>query len=289
MRPSDDYEDIEETAVGSSGSRAVSWAVLAVAVGGFAALAYYAYHSGAKSVAEGGDAPVIEADSGPIKEAPADPGGEQFANKDKTIYDVIDADGKPRAEKLMPDPERPVIAADVEDSEDMEPAAIPPAVVAEAKPVTKPEAKPAAAAVKEPVKQEVASAAPAPEPVKAEAEKPAEKSFAAPEMINESSITSKAEEPKPEAKPEEKPAKPVMKPEKPAATGSAKVQLGAYASEEEARATWKKLSAKYGSVLTGSPTIVKAEVNGKTYYRLRTSVADAKAACAKINPCMAVK
>lgn len=292
MRPNvDEYDDIDdETSVGNSeGVRAVSWVVLTVAVGGFAALAYYAYHSGAKSMSESVDVPVVEADAGPIKEAPLDPEGEQFANQDKTIYNVIANDGRAEPEKLMPEPERPVIAADVEDSEDSQPVI---------EPVTRPEPM-MAAPVPEPVVPEVAAVAPTPAPIPAPPAAPekmetaavdtkkSEKSYEAPEMINETTVTGK-----PEAAPvEEKPKAEAPKPAKakPAGGGASKVQLGAFASESEARAAWKKLSAKYASVLTGSPTIVKADVNGKTYYRLRTNVADAKAACATINPCMAVK
>ena len=50
MRPDvEEYEDVEETKHAGN-SRAMSWAVLAVAVGGFAALAYYAYQSGTTPV-----------------------------------------------------------------------------------------------------------------------------------------------------------------------------------------------------------------------------------------------
>ena len=51
MKPDmDEYADIDETR--PNASRAMSWMVLAVAVGGFAALAYYAYHSGIKAGAD---------------------------------------------------------------------------------------------------------------------------------------------------------------------------------------------------------------------------------------------
>lgn len=311
MRPNvDEYDDIEdESAVGEEGgSHSVSWVVLAVAVGGFAALAYYAYHSGAKSMAESSNAPVIEADAGPIKEAPENPDGEQFANKDKTIYDVIDGQNKTSMpEKLMPEPERPVVAADVEDSEDSQPAMEPvakpaPAPVAAAQPAMPVAEEHASAAPAEPVvanntppQAAEAPAAPTSEKMEvatAESEKPNTKSsYAAPQMINETTVTGKQEEPKAESAPapkKQEAAKPA-KAKPVSGGGAAKIQLGAYASEAEAQGAWKKLKAKFGSVLTGSPAVVKAEVNGKTYYRLRTSVADAKAACAKVQPCMAVK
>jgi hypothetical protein len=325
MRPNvDDFEDIEE-ARPETNSRVMSWMVLAVAVGGFAALAYYAYNSGGNAGQDSGDVPVIEADATPIKEAPADPGGEQFANKDKTIYDVISNDGKPGVEKLMPDPERPVIAANVEDSEDNEPVADPaapaaaPAASAEAKPITNGAKLTTTTYVSEEQSKKVETSAvtpanpPTPEPAKP-AEKPvAEKSFDRPQIVNEKTITGKAN-PAAEKNPvaetlKPAPTKPVETPkeaaaEKPAkaepapsasAGGNFKVQLGAYKSEAEAEASWKKIAAKFPGVVAGAPVILKADVKGTTYYRLRAgsyaSMDEAKATCAKLagQACMGVK
>lgn len=304
MRPDmEDYAELDEGKQGPS-SRAMSWMVLAVAVGGFAALAYYAYHSGNKATAEG-ETMVVEADQTPIKAAPETPDGEQFPNKDKTIYDVItpNADGSSaKVEKLLPDPEHPVAATNVEDSEDDVPTVTPAAQAAQA-PAPAPTAAPAPAAA--PVatapatttttfvantpatgapqtvnEQPVATVAkPVPEKQPEVAKAPA-KSYEAPKMINEKKATAKKED---AAKPAT--AKP--------ASGAYMVQLGAYASESEAQGAWKKISGKFS--LSGAPTIVKADVNGKTFYRLRTgsyaSSADAKVACAKLagQACMPVK
>ena len=69
MRPDlEDYEELQPTDEAPR-SRAMSWLVLAIAVGGFAALAYYAYNSGQASVREG-DMLVVQADGAPI--APID-------------------------------------------------------------------------------------------------------------------------------------------------------------------------------------------------------------------------
>ncbi len=302
MRPDEDYAEVDESEpVGAS--RAMSWMVLGVAVAGFAALAYYAYHSGTKSI-DGGDTTVIEADATPIKEAPADPEGEQFPDKDKTIYDVIAPNGQAQTgEKLMPEPERAVAATNVEDSEDDAPVPAAPVAAAPAANTTTFVAN----AEKTP--------APAAEPVQTVSEqtvattvKPAaeEKSFSSPQMVNEKTLTGKKEAPVATAKTEvkEKPKAEVKK-EKPAAKpvaktaattgGSYKVQLGAFKSDAEAQAAWKKISAAHGAVLGGTPSIIKAEVNGGTFYRLRAgSYADAaaaKAACGKLGgqACIPVK
>lgn len=298
MRPDDEYVDVEETP--AAGSRAMSWAVLAVAVGGFAALAYYAYHSGNKTPSES-DAMVVEADATPIKEAPANPEGEQFPDKDKTIYDVIAPNGEAKqGEQLMPDPEHPIAAANVEDSEDESAghASQPAATTATAAPApvaggtttatngaTTFVANEAPTTVTE---QPVASYS-NPQMVN---EKPAgvpkETPKATPKTETKPKETVKAEKPKTEAK-AEKPAA------KPAAGGAYKVQLGAYKSESEAQASWKKISGKYSNVLSGSPSITTVESNGATLYRLRAgsfaNAAAAKEICGKLGstPCMPVK
>lgn len=303
MKPDlEDFEDLNDE-IDAPRSRAMSWLVLGVAVIGFASLAYYAYHSGSESAKEG-DMLLVSAEPGPMKTAPANPGGEEFPNKDKTIYDVITPQGETagaHVEKMLPEPQQPVVnptasaSADHED-DDVDgvaatatapaPAATPPAAPAASAPV------PAAAATAPaptttyvnknlaPNAEDNASVARAPiVPSKPEAKAPGE-----PTMVNEKPATKKA----PEAAPK-KIAKPVEKKvaSEPAANGGGyKVQLGAYASEAEAQGAWKKIVAAHAGVITGGPTVVKAEVNGKTFYRLRAgnyaSASAAKAVCAKL-------
>lgn len=301
MRPDmDDYAEMDESKP-AGGSRTMSWMVLALAVGGFAALAYYAYNSGA-NVVNADEMMVVEADATPIKEAPSAPDGAEFPNQDKTIYDVISPNGAAQTgEKLLPEPERPVTAASIEDSEDDLPS-VAPAAVATAPvvaPATAPTtttfvAEPKKPDTAKPLETQVAAAATTaalgavvtapvakPAAVAPQVAKPVEKSFSAPEMVNEKPAS------KPVAAVNEKP-KPVAKPkaEKASASGAYKVQLGAFKSEEEANAAWKKISGAHSAVLSGAPTIVKADVNGATFYRLRAgsyaSADAAKAACATL-------
>lgn len=301
MRPDmDDYAEIDDTKP-LAGSRAMSWMVLAIAVGGFAALAYFAYHSGANTI-NADEMMVVEADGAPMKEAPTTPDGAEFANQDKTIYDVISPVGASQtAEKLLPEPEQPVALSATQSSPAQEaPAAAAPAPVAkEAEPAAAPAttttyvAEPVAAPAK-PVDTQsavatttaaLAAAEPATKPVEVASVKPAEKSFSAPQMVNEKpAIKTPATAPE-KAKAESKPKaeKVAMKA---SAGGAYKLQLGAFKSEGEAQAAWKKISGKHSAVLSGAPTIVKAEVNGGTFYRLRAgsfaSADEAKAACAKL-------
>ncbi len=69
-------------------------------------------------------------------------------------------------------------------------------------------------------------------------------------------------------------------------TGSWAVQVAAPRSESEAKEVAAKLNAKYTSALNGATIgIHKADVKGKTIYRLRVTglaKADAAAMCAQI-------
>lgn len=284
MRPDlDEFEEMNEAGSERS-SRAMSWVVLSVAVIGFGALAYYAYQSGTQSVGDG-QMLVVEADSSPIKEAPADPGGEQFPHKDKTIYDTLSPyrTDEQKVEKLLPDPEEPVIPEPaVGESEPAKTEATSSYVNNESANKTSTEVEPAP--VKPVPASEEAAAAPVAETPKAEV-KPAPVEVAeVPVATKTTTVPEKKPEPvkveAPKAEPVKAPApkpvaekKPAPAPVKtaPAATGDFKVQLGAFKSEAEARTTWSKLTAKHGDVIKGSPIIVKADVNGTTFYRLRAS------------------
>lgn len=83
--------------------------VLICAFGGFIALAIYAYQAGTQSVNDG-ELMVIEADKTPMKEKPTDPGGMQFPNQDKTIFETFAANGQnpPKVERVLPTPEEPI-------------------------------------------------------------------------------------------------------------------------------------------------------------------------------------
>ncbi len=270
MRPDlDDFDDIADPSEAPR-SRAMSWMVLVVAITGFAALAHYAYRSSTQSASEG-DMLVVQADNSPIKQAPADPEGEKFPNKDKTIYDVIaPSTGEQKVEKLLPEPEKANAAMSAEDAGDEDSASAPPPTTTYVKPTDTATAETAKPSVSAPAMIN---------------EKPAAKP--APTEVKEVPVaTAKETKPVTTAKPvaAAKPVAPAAKPA--AASGDYKVQLGALKSEEEAQATWKKITAKFGDTIKGSPIIIPVESNGTTLYRLRASgfaSADAaKAACAKL-------
>jgi hypothetical protein len=90
-------------------SRVVPVIVVFATVSGFMALAWYAYHTGSQSLNEE-DLLVIEADKTPVKEKPTDPGGMQFPNQDKTIFETFAGGSQqpPKVERVLPTPEQPM-------------------------------------------------------------------------------------------------------------------------------------------------------------------------------------
>lgn len=79
---------------------------------------------------------------------------------------------------------------------------------------------------------------------------------------------------------------PAATPEAPAAPaaagGGATIQLGAFPSGAAAEKAWKALSGRFGYLAPLSHNVVVAQVNGKTYYRLRASGAGAAGICGRL-------
>ncbi len=237
-------------------------AVVMTAVVGFVALAWYAYHSGAQSMRDE-DLLVVEADKTPMKEKPLDPGGMKFPNQDKTIFETFGSNPQPpKVERVLPAPEEPMPKEmDTSDTKSWVNDKLHDAPAAPEKVIGK-EEKPAATVP-----------APAMQPVKppAATEKPVASTSDIQTYTNEKA----AEKTTP-------PAAPVAKtPPAKAPGGSAKAQLGAYRSEQEARAAWASMQKKFAELSGKEPSIVKAELGAKgIYYRLRVGgLSDAKAFC----------
>jgi hypothetical protein len=75
------------------------------------------------------------------------------------------------------------------------------------------------------------------------------------------------------------------KPDEPAAAaagGGATIQLGAFPSGAAAEKAWKALSGRFAYLAPLSHSVVQAQVNGKTYYRLRASGAGAAGICGRL-------
>jgi hypothetical protein len=75
---------------------------------------------------------------------------------------------------------------------------------------------------------------------------------------------------------------PAPKPAPAAAGGGATVQLGAFPSGASAEKAWKSLAGRFTYLAPLAHTVVSAEVNGKTYYRLRASGPAAADVCGRL-------
>lgn len=67
-----------------------------------------------------------------------------------------------------------------------------------------------------------------------------------------------------------------------AAAGGATIQLGAFPSGAAAEKAWKALSGRFSYLAPLSHNVVVAQVNGKTYYRLRASGPGAAGICGRL-------
>ena len=122
--------------------KVLSGAIGAAALFAFAAVLMHAYGEG-RSSWTGRATAVIKADPGPYKVKPESPGGRSIPDRDKRIYDRIQAaPAADSVERLLPLPEAPIPPADPRPAKPEPP---PPAVAAADKVEARPEAQPAPA------------------------------------------------------------------------------------------------------------------------------------------------
>lgn len=285
----DEHDYVDESVEVMHGvARWVPPVVVLTALGGFILLAWYAYQAGTQSVDEK-DLMVVEADNTPIKEKPEDPGGMQFPNKDKMIFETFSnqTEQHPKVERLMPEPEEPVAVKSETTTTFVNEK------VQEESPK---ENELTQAEKKEFVKQATLEKDPT-------SEASGVKSYRKGETEEKTEPEVKVIEAKPEPKTEPKQETQVQpKPQrevKPAAGGKMVVQLGAYRSHDEAESNWKKIQDKNSSMLSGrSHVIVRADLGTKgVFYRLRipgfSDMGSAQDFCHKLSArgqaCMATK
>ncbi len=236
---------------------AVSGIVLAGIVGWFVLSPQYAADTP-------GEIPVIRRPKDAIKVQPADPGGMEILNQDKTVYNIIDKKGAgdtPAVETILPPPEEPQLPII---TPEVEVAPVAPSVpstdktIAAAEEIIKVETQP------EPVKE--VKVEPKVEP-KVEVKPAPEPKQAAPEKINI-------------------PEKAVVQPSI-AAKGSWQVQLMASTNRKAVENSWSSLSKKYPVLKNHGYEIETADLGAKgIFYRLQAgSFADrsgADALCKEI-------
>lgn len=96
----------------SDGLRWMSIVVVLLVVLGFFSLAWYAYRTNTTAGGEEGEILIVEGDTLPYKQRPENPGGMQFPNQDKEVYNKLVAEDEKAThntvERLLPPPEEPV-------------------------------------------------------------------------------------------------------------------------------------------------------------------------------------
>lgn len=200
--------------------------------GGLAAVVVAWFAGSAMLHGGGGGVPTVQAQSGPMRVKPANPGGLQVAGADNAIFSGNGGNGE---DKLAPPPQTP----------DLQALRAPP-----------PAPKPAE-------HRDLAVATPPPPPPMAqravEAPKPPAVAAASKPMPADDGH-------KPVVAADYRPAPPVAR----GAHGTL-VQLAALSTEQAARQEWDLLAKRMPQLLAGKqPAVSKIEHDGHTYWRLRT-------------------
>ncbi len=248
-------------------------------------IAWYSYTAGIKEGSEGA-APLLKPE-GPMKVAPANPGGLAIPHQDKTVFNAIDGRGKDEGvERLLPPPEKPM-------SIPVRPVPSP-AVTPTEPPVgsrvrAADRAGESRAAVGKPVpltpggsrpEQPVAPTPSAPLPSAPTPPAPSAGLTApkAPTVTPSPPKTPPAAQKTARATPATKPAKPA------AAAGKAfRIQIGSVSSDVQGRKYWESESAKHRDLFgTLSLNLQKATVKGKVFFRIQGGPLPNRAAAADL-------
>ncbi len=262
------------------GRRWLPATIALVALGGFSGIVWYAYSQGGNP-SNGGAVPLVQAEAGPLKARPTDPGGLEVPNQDKLILNgqVVDSTSG-KVERMLPPPEAPIAKPNLTVAPPAQLAAAVPPVLNALRPQgqaqqTYPSLVPApqqqAAAVPRATTPPPAQASPVPQPV-------VSRPGAAPQApVGQTAAPVVAKPPAVQAPP---PATPVAA----GATRGAKVQLGAVKSEAAASAEWVKLKKTHPELANLSMSLAKVEIPNKgTYYRIQAGpVSDGASVCGAV-------
>jgi hypothetical protein len=247
-------------------------------------------------------APTIPADTNPYKVRPANPGGMQVPNQDKTVYERLDPgaeDGSAAsasADRLAPEPPMPV-APGVNSTPSI--LQIPPETTA---PQTAPPPAPALGAGQMPslgltapsgmsnADARAATGQPEPAPTAVAPAKPVAPAPATPPAVAAAPAPAPAKPaPAPVVAAPPPAAAPVAAPAAASGSGPFTIQLAALRDEASARKMWQQMQTKYPALLGGLSLVIdKADLGQKgVFYRVRgsglPSEARAREVCAALS------
>jgi len=262
--------------------------VVLFAVTGFFGLAWYAYNS--NDTVDEKNIEIVKADKTPVKEAPANPGGMNIPNQDKTVYGLVNGNKEKQVvERVLPATEEPVIRDNTpKDTNAPHESESETWVNNKINPAATPQPQPAPQAPQlatPPVAVEAPKNQPVTEPKKAEPFIPQKVNNEVRDIAQNDAPP--AATPAPAKAPEQevqapKKAPPIVKTvaAKPASgkLPLIRIQLGAFKSEADANKEWKKASSKFASSLKSKTKyIVKVNIPDKgTFYRLQAGAFDSK-------------
>lgn len=219
-------------------------------------IAWYSYTAGIKEGSEGA-APLLKP-KGPMKVAPANPGGLAIPHQDKTVFNAIDGRGKEKGvERLLPPPEKPM-------SIPVKP--VPPPAVVPSEPSAGSRVRAADRTPGKPVPltpggarsvQPGSVTTPTPPAVSA-------KPTVAPTKPK-TAVPPPAKQQTARATPEAKPAKPAV-----SAGKGFRIQIGSVSSNVHGKKFWDSQSAKHRDLFGKlSLNLQKATIKGKVFYRIQ--------------------
>ena len=264
--------------------------------------------------------PVIQADKGPLKIQPQNPGGMDIPDQNKQIYErgapekqtrVVNREEQPidvqqATRAIAAVPAAPIPPLPASSSTSVTGSIVPPTTATPGSGATPGQLGSLAASLGEPKRVKTVSirpdgtvlsdASPArPKPSASASATPSASPVAPPRPVADAARAAPTETGSTQrdaAKPQAKlaslaaPGAASPAPAASAATGGFAVQLGHRPSEEDARTAFKELQKKYPGELGGkAPLIRKAEVNAKTVFRVRVgplSKSDGDALCARL-------
>jgi cell division septation protein DedD len=250
--PNDRFDDpfadepFEEPRSGMSArSKVLAGGAFLVGVVALGSVSWYAFQQGLRSGAEG-VAPVIHAESQPIKRKPEKPGGLNVPDQDKLVFNRL-APGQVQepVERLLPPPEEPAKRPQpAKPYQQIPPPTATPVDTVEAAPPPPPQPP---ANAPEPNKTRQSAAPPAPTPEPATAREPALAAASAP-----------------------------------APSGEWKIQISAVSREATAESEWKRIQSRHTNLLGALTFNVQSVTSPKgTFYRIQAGpLADRDAASA---------